>query len=306
MKVFAGQTVTGGEIIVRQRGTVFKPGDGVGKGKDDTLFAKAPGHPRVQDRPPRPRHLGRPGLRLARRLQTGAWRRLSSGTTTCQEPRRPAGAGRDLRPGSDPGRHRERVRSLVPASGLATTAPGMRRSAGDSNPSRGATPTASFSGCATPCRFNAPHDESAPAPYGGVRTLDSGQTRSRDDSPSLGTNAGPREIPLLDDKRLSVPLQPTRRRDRPAGSVALVWLPGAPLLACRPKAERPRPAFVPRLSGSHRLIRFDRLVTVRTPLWTGARLVLRSVEAARCRASLTMIAAGVAPRLGFESPALRR
>jgi large subunit ribosomal protein L27 len=43
VKVFAGQTVTGGEIIVRQRGTRFKPGDGVGIGKDDTLFAKSPG-----------------------------------------------------------------------------------------------------------------------------------------------------------------------------------------------------------------------------------------------------------------------
>ncbi len=43
VKMFAGQTVTGGEIIVRQRGTVFKPGDGVGKGKDDTLFVKSPG-----------------------------------------------------------------------------------------------------------------------------------------------------------------------------------------------------------------------------------------------------------------------
>ena len=43
VKVFAGQTVTGGEIIVRQRGTRFKPGDGVGIGKDDTLYAKAPG-----------------------------------------------------------------------------------------------------------------------------------------------------------------------------------------------------------------------------------------------------------------------
>ena len=37
VKVFAGQTVTGGEIIVRQRGTRFKPGDGVGIGKDDTI-----------------------------------------------------------------------------------------------------------------------------------------------------------------------------------------------------------------------------------------------------------------------------
>ena len=43
VKVFAGQTVTGGEIIVRQRGTKFRPGDGVGLGKDDTLFAKAAG-----------------------------------------------------------------------------------------------------------------------------------------------------------------------------------------------------------------------------------------------------------------------
>jgi large subunit ribosomal protein L27 len=43
VKVFAGEAVTGGEIIVRQRGTKFKPGDGVGIGKDDTLFARAEG-----------------------------------------------------------------------------------------------------------------------------------------------------------------------------------------------------------------------------------------------------------------------
>ena len=43
VKVFAGQAVTGGEIIVRQRGTRFKPGDGVGIGKDDTIFATRPG-----------------------------------------------------------------------------------------------------------------------------------------------------------------------------------------------------------------------------------------------------------------------
>jgi large subunit ribosomal protein L27 len=43
VKVFAGQPVTGGEIIVRQRGTRFKPGEGVGIGKDDTIFAKRPG-----------------------------------------------------------------------------------------------------------------------------------------------------------------------------------------------------------------------------------------------------------------------
>ncbi len=43
MKRFAGQTVTAGSILVRQRGTRIHPGDGVGKGSDDTLFATAPG-----------------------------------------------------------------------------------------------------------------------------------------------------------------------------------------------------------------------------------------------------------------------
>jgi large subunit ribosomal protein L27 len=43
VKVFAGQAVTGGEIIVRQRGTRFRPGDGAGVGKDDTIFAVRPG-----------------------------------------------------------------------------------------------------------------------------------------------------------------------------------------------------------------------------------------------------------------------
>jgi large subunit ribosomal protein L27 len=43
VKLFAGQSVRGGEIIVRQRGTRFKPGDGVGIGKDDTLYARAAG-----------------------------------------------------------------------------------------------------------------------------------------------------------------------------------------------------------------------------------------------------------------------
>jgi len=43
VKTFAGQTVSGGEIIVRQRGTRFRPGEGVGIGKDDTLYARSPG-----------------------------------------------------------------------------------------------------------------------------------------------------------------------------------------------------------------------------------------------------------------------
>jgi large subunit ribosomal protein L27 len=43
VKVFAGQKVTGGEIIVRQRGTRFHPGNGVGIGRDDTIYARAEG-----------------------------------------------------------------------------------------------------------------------------------------------------------------------------------------------------------------------------------------------------------------------
>jgi len=43
VKAFGGQTVTAGSIIVRQRGTRIHPGRGVGKGSDDTLFAKADG-----------------------------------------------------------------------------------------------------------------------------------------------------------------------------------------------------------------------------------------------------------------------
>jgi large subunit ribosomal protein L27 len=39
VKVFGGEAVSAGSVIVRQRGTKIHPGDGVGKGGDDTLFA---------------------------------------------------------------------------------------------------------------------------------------------------------------------------------------------------------------------------------------------------------------------------
>jgi len=42
-KVFDGQTVTAGAILVRQRGTKIHPGENVGKGGDDTLFATSDG-----------------------------------------------------------------------------------------------------------------------------------------------------------------------------------------------------------------------------------------------------------------------
>ena len=50
VKRFSGQLVTGGSILVRQRGTKFFPGENVGRGKDDTLFAKIAGVVRYRDR----------------------------------------------------------------------------------------------------------------------------------------------------------------------------------------------------------------------------------------------------------------
>ena len=50
VKRFAGQIVTGGSILVRQRGTPIKPGLNVGRGKDDTLFALIDGKVSFEDR----------------------------------------------------------------------------------------------------------------------------------------------------------------------------------------------------------------------------------------------------------------
>ena len=50
VKRFAGELVTGGSIIVRQRGTPIKPGLNIGRGKDDTLFALIDGRVVFHDR----------------------------------------------------------------------------------------------------------------------------------------------------------------------------------------------------------------------------------------------------------------
>jgi large subunit ribosomal protein L27 len=50
VKVFDGGLVTAGSIIVRQRGTRFHPGTGVGLGRDDTIFALVDGHVRFANR----------------------------------------------------------------------------------------------------------------------------------------------------------------------------------------------------------------------------------------------------------------
>jgi len=66
VKAYGGQRVTGGTIIVRQRGTRFFPGLNVGRGKDDTLFAKLDGVVKFQDKGRRGKYVhilpGQPAL----------------------------------------------------------------------------------------------------------------------------------------------------------------------------------------------------------------------------------------------------
>jgi large subunit ribosomal protein L27 len=50
VKRYGGELVSGGSIIVRQRGTRFKPGENVGIGKDDTLYARMTGIVVFRDR----------------------------------------------------------------------------------------------------------------------------------------------------------------------------------------------------------------------------------------------------------------
>lgn len=50
VKAFGGQLVSAGSILVRQRGTKFKPGLNVGRGGDDTLFALVSGVVKFQDK----------------------------------------------------------------------------------------------------------------------------------------------------------------------------------------------------------------------------------------------------------------
>ena len=50
VKRYGGQFVTGGSILIRQRGTKFKPGLNVGWGRDDSLFARVDGYVKFEDR----------------------------------------------------------------------------------------------------------------------------------------------------------------------------------------------------------------------------------------------------------------
>ena len=134
VKTFAGQAVTGGEIIVRQRGTRFKPGEGVGIGKDDTLYARAAGtvqftagrRGRVVSVVREQRRLtpaaGVPGRgRRSPADALGVWRRRRSCVSGCGDAPRPRA---HPRPGGRGGR---RLRELPPRSARAARRSRRRR-----------------------------------------------------------------------------------------------------------------------------------------------------------------------------------
>ena len=50
LKKFGGERVLGGNILARQRGTKWRPGKNVGRGKDDTLFALIDGYVKFEDK----------------------------------------------------------------------------------------------------------------------------------------------------------------------------------------------------------------------------------------------------------------
>ena len=77
IKRFGGEVVTGGSILVRQRGTKYKPGENVGIGKDDTLFAKIPGIVEFRDR-------GRLGKFISIKIEASAG--VESAPKTAPEP----------------------------------------------------------------------------------------------------------------------------------------------------------------------------------------------------------------------------
>jgi large subunit ribosomal protein L27 len=58
VKIYGGQLVSAGMILVRQRGTKIAPGTGVGLGRDDTLFALVAGHVKYE-------RVGRDGRRVS-------------------------------------------------------------------------------------------------------------------------------------------------------------------------------------------------------------------------------------------------
>ena len=117
VKTFAGQSVTGGEIIVRQRGSRFKAGEGVGMGKDDTLYARAAGNVRFSVGRARARRLDRPGRVVAPLERPGPG--AASVGRHARSPRRQCLNA--LRPRTHPCRRRRRRQRLPRASAARPT-----------------------------------------------------------------------------------------------------------------------------------------------------------------------------------------
>ena len=140
VKVFGGQVVPAGSIIVRQRGTRFRPADGTGIGRDHTIFATVTGRVRVHQRPQGPPHL---------RARRGADRRLAT----------PGGAGEGPCPSPTERRSTSRAATAETAACRSGASPRSRRAAPTAATAAGAagscsSPTTRWSTCrasATPC-----------------------------------------------------------------------------------------------------------------------------------------------------------
>ena len=87
VKRFGGQLVNAGEILVRQRGTHFHPGDGVGRGGDDTLFALVAGNVAVRHEASAQGRQHRPAGDLGRQLTSGRSRRSELSVCRVARPR---------------------------------------------------------------------------------------------------------------------------------------------------------------------------------------------------------------------------
>ena len=192
VKVFAGQRVTGGEIIVRQRGTRFRPGDGVGIGRDDTIFATRAGVVEfktgrrgrpisVSTRPAQPRDVtGIRGPAIPRSRDRGGLRPFGRCVLST------LGSADALRPGDDLRRGRAAAATAACASGARRTCRGRprrrRRRARRRRRRWSATPR-----CATSQRFRA----QAPLPRASAAATAQGAQRHG----AGGEDAGSSRVP---------------------------------------------------------------------------------------------------------------
>ena len=152
VKIFAGQDVKAGMIIVRQRGTSFRPGAGAGIGRDDTIFA-------TQD--------GKVEFRTSGERRTVSARRLPDyASTRCQAPRRCSTTG-----------HRSRCRPGAAATaGSASAARSSSRRAGPT----AATAAAAATSCSSPTPTSATSRPSArSALQGRPRRAGAGEREAR-------------------------------------------------------------------------------------------------------------------------------